>query len=123
MVIAGLMGVALVLSLYRLATNPEGRYHTDPVNLSDLSYLELKDGVVTFIQVKGRDLSSGEGDERAHYVKESGHWVGYDNNNSEKVFLETGVLSLKIRDTNGVIQIEFPRMWAIGNKVVRFYKP
>ncbi|MCD6051205.1 MAG: hypothetical protein K0Q55_2608 [Verrucomicrobia bacterium] len=111
---------------YRLAMNPEGRYIEDKIGSTGLSYFEFKNGEVSVVIHESYDrLGSKEvyRDMFAIYTRRDGEWMLTSVHDDEPITLKAGWLSIRWVNSSGQVMNEVPRLFSIGGRVYRIYKP
>lgn len=121
-----LLGILLVVSWYGLAKNPEGKYIEDKIGFAGLSYFEYKDGEVFLVMSEDSDRSDGRVVHRekfATYTLGNGEWMLTADNDDEPMILKAGLLSIRWVNSSGEVEYEVPRLFSLGGRVFRIYRP
>lgn len=122
--VLSLLVILLTMFWHRLTANPAGRYIEDKIGYAGLSYFEFKDEKVFLVMSEGHDRVGGKVAENAlfaTYTLQDGKWVLKTVNGGEPMTLDTRLLSIRLIHPSGHVY-EIPRMWTIGDKVIRLHK-
>jgi len=121
-----LMGIWLIVFRYGLAKNPEGKYIEDKIGFAGLSYFEYKNGEVFIVMSEDSDRSDGRVVRRekfASYTLRNGEWMLTADNDDEPIILKAGLLSIRWVNSSGEVEYEVPRLFSLGGRVFRIYRP
>ena len=116
--------LCLSMLLHQVADNPEGRYLNDSISLQGSVYYEFKDGRVWMVMLHDQSMGSRELSrfEIATYAGDKGKWTMASRDSDPKV-LEVRLLSLRILDSKGKVEMELPRMVVICGRLIKVYTP
>lgn len=124
--VLSLLGILLVVSRYGLAKNPEGKYIEDKIGFAGLSYFEFKNGEVFIVMSEDSDRSDGRVVRRekfATYTLRNGECMITADNDDEPMILKAGLLSIRWVNSSGEVEYEVPRLFSLGGRVFRIYRP